>query len=152
MQEPIQIEVTEEQIKLAINVQRVIKEKVSQKGIIVEVNPTSNAEIGDVENIFNHYIHNLNQHELEKGETINNKIKVTINSDDPSVFNTNVNNEFAYIFYALEEKGYERENILMWLDKIRKNGLRSSFIETRDLNYQQRKQEIENILEKLNNY
>ena len=53
---------------------------------------------------------------------------VMINSDDPAVFNTNVENELAYVYYALEHAGYAKEDILNWIDKVRQNGMDGSFI------------------------
>lgn len=53
---------------------------------------------------------------------------VCINSDDPAVFNTNVSNELAYIYYGMLEKDISREAALIWIDKIRRNGMNSSFI------------------------
>ena len=46
-------------------------------------------------------------------------IMVTVNSDDPAVFNTNVENELSYIYYAMEHSGYPKEDILIWLDQVR---------------------------------
>jgi hypothetical protein len=51
-----------------------------------------------------------------------------INSDDPSVFNTNVSNELAYIYFSMIEKEESRENILAWIEKLRVNGMNASFI------------------------
>lgn len=53
---------------------------------------------------------------------------VCVNSDDPAVFNTNVSNELAYIYYGMLEKNISREAALRWMDQIRKNGMDSSFI------------------------
>ena len=53
---------------------------------------------------------------------------ICINSDDPAVFNTNVSNELAYIYYGMLEQNINREAALLWIDQIRKNGLESSFI------------------------
>ena len=55
-------------------------------------------------------------------------ILVTVNSDDPAVFNTNVENELAYVYYALEHAGCTKEDVLHWIDKIRQNGMDGSFI------------------------
>lgn len=57
---------------------------------------------------------------------------VCINSDDPAVFNTNVSNELAYIYYGMLEQNISREAALLWIDRIRKNGLDSSFIHHRE--------------------
>nr|WP_225893758.1 hypothetical protein [Clostridium botulinum] len=124
--------------------------KVGSKGIVVETNPTSNTAIGQIENIFQHYILNLNHHGLKDIEQCND-LMVTINTDDPSVFNTNINNEFAYIFYSLKEKGYNTSQILYWIDQVREVGLNSSFIETRTLNNDKRLEELYEIIEGLEN-
>ncbi|QTL51424.1 hypothetical protein [Priestia aryabhattai] len=147
LSKPIQVEIDKNEISIIESIQNLIKEKISKEGIVVETNPSSNIAIGELENIFEHYIHNLNQVNSE-----DNSIKVTINTDDPIVFNTNISNEYAYIFYSLLEKGFSREQAIMWIDKIRKNGMTSSFIETRDVDNSTLYAEIENILDKLNEF
>lgn len=151
MLKPIQVEITENDIRIIENIQNFIAQKISREGIVIEVNPTSNTSIGQVENIFEHYVGNLNKHGLGDIKT-ESGIMVTINTDDPSVFNTNINNEFAYIFYSLKEKGYAREDILNWIDKVRRNGLNSSFIETRGISNEQRIRELKSIKDTLDNY
>ncbi len=151
MLQPIQVEVTEADIKIIEVIQNLVAKNISREGVVVEVNPTSNTSIGQVENIFEHYVGNLNKHGLSDTK-VENGIMVTINTDDPSVFNTNINNEFAYIFYSLKEKGYAREDILNWIDKVRRNGLNSSFIETREISNDQRIRELESIIGTLNNF
>jgi adenosine deaminase len=149
MLQPIQIEVTQGDNKIIEEIQNLVARNISREGIVVEVNPTSNTSIGQVENIFEHYVGNLNRHGLSDMK-VENGIMVTINTDDPSVFNTNINNEFAYIFYSLKEKGYAREDILLWIDKVRRNGLNSSFIETREISNEQRINELTTIIDTLN--
>jgi adenosine deaminase len=151
MLKPIQVEVTEDDVKIIEYIQNIVAKNISREGIVVEVNPTSNTSIGQVENIFEHYVGNLNKHGLSDTK-VENGIMVTINTDDPSVFNTSINSEFAYIFYSLKEKGHAREDILNWIDKVRRNGLNSSFIETRDISNDQRISELESIINRLNNF
>lgn len=55
-------------------------------------------------------------------------VLVTINSDDPIIFNTSNENEMAYIYHALVHEGYQREKIMDWIDKIRQMGLDGSFV------------------------
>lgn len=150
MIEPFQVLIEKNEIEMIKEVQKLICRKVSRKGIIVETNPTSNTAIGEVESIFEHYIHSLNKRGLVQDIEPESSIMVSINSDDPSVFNTNVSNEFAYIFYSLQEKGYSREDILLWIDKIRKYGMDSSFIEDRHMNPKEIRTEIKKILDELN--
>ncbi|MDO7487587.1 hypothetical protein Q5O89_20880 [Peribacillus frigoritolerans] len=121
----------------------------SNKGIIVETNPSSNTAIANLGSIFDHYIQELNEMNISDEKNL---MQVTINTDDPIIFNTNINNEFAYIFFALKEKGYPREKLLQWIDKVRENGMQSSFIESRDLSNEQRIKEVENIINELKFY
>ncbi|WLG16687.1 hypothetical protein [Bacillus cereus] len=144
---PIQIEINDDEVATIQSIQDFIKGKISREGIVVETNPSSNIAIGEMEHIFEHYIHNLNQ-----VSSTSDSIKVTINTDDPIVFNTNISNEYAYIFYSLIEKGFSREQAITWIDKIRKNGITSSFIETRDIDNVSLEEEIQGILKRLNEF
>lgn len=146
MLEPIQIEIKKHDIEIIEQIQKIVCRKVSTAAIVVETNPSSNIAIGEVESIFEHYIYNLNKRGLVDDIGLENSIIISINSDDPSVFNTNISNEFAYIFYSLQEKGYSREDILRWIDKVRQYGMDSSFIEDKNLNYC----DIDDFIEDLN--
>jgi adenosine deaminase len=145
MNEPIEVVVEEEDICLLEFIQKEVKKKIAREGIIVETNPTSNRSIGELDNIFEHYISNLNN--IDKFGDDN--IMVSINTDDPCVFNTNINNEYSYIFYSLLKKGYDRNTCLEWIDKVRKTAIEHSFIKTRYISNEEMKAEIEKILEQL---
>ncbi len=121
----IWLETTEEDVKLLKALQLYMMEKIRQKGIYIETNPTSNLAIGEIESLYNHYILNLNS--LEKKNSGQN-LMVTINSDDPMVFNTNVENELAYMYHGLINAGYDSGTTLEWIDQVRQYGLESSFI------------------------
>lgn len=73
-----------------------------------------------------HHILNLNNHGLVDEDP--HEVMVTINSDDPLIFSTNCENEMAYIYHALLSKGYSRERVIKWIDKVREYGLSSSFV------------------------
>lgn len=124
--EPVFVRTAREEMPLLIAIQDLLKKKIEQAGIYVETNPTSNATIGDVESLFQHPIVNLNSKGLDDKK--NTHVMVTINSDDPLVFNTNVENEIANVYHMLVSQGYGRESILAWIDKVRQYGMDSSFI------------------------
>ena len=65
------------------------------------------------------------------------------------VFNTANANELAYIYHALNHKGYSKERVLDWIDKVRQYGMDSSFIK-RNKNTQEMLDEIEWLLHKIN--
>ncbi len=120
------IKVDERDIPLFKKLQEYMIRKVETKGIYVETNPTSNLSIGEFENMDKHPIFSLNQIEGKSGH----QVLVLINSDDPAVFNTNVENEFAYIYYAAQKQGISRVAILEWIEKVRRYGMEASFVRT----------------------
>ena len=127
-QKPIFINVDNEEFQMLKKVQEYVIQKVEQKGIYVEVNPTSNTTIGDIEALFSNYILNLNSKGLDNSHGKKHEVLVTVNSDDPLIFNTNCENELAYLYHCLVHKNYKKESILQWIDKVRQAGIDSSFV------------------------
>ncbi len=126
MERPIHYEITEQDLLIIEELQKILKGKLGRKGIVLEVNPSSNTAIADLDVVGANQLYQMNQNH----DTQN--VIVCINSDDPSVFNTNVSNELAYIYYGMLEQNISREAALLWIDRIRKNGLDSSFIHHRE--------------------
>lgn len=120
------IPVKENELALYEELQEYLKRKIAQKGIYIETNPTSNLSVGNMKELSEHPIFRLSPVRQTSDQEMS--VLVTINSDDPAVFNTNVENELAYVYYALQHAGYAKENILQWIDKIRQNGMDGSFI------------------------
>ncbi|MDF2612258.1 MAG: hypothetical protein K0S71_44 [Clostridia bacterium] len=145
-QEVIQIKVNKEQRTVMEHLQTIVRVKLNKRGIVVETNPSSNLAISGIERLFKHYIISLNSKGLDGKFVADKGLIITINSDDPVVFNTTISNEFAYIFYLLQEKGYSRDSILEWIDKVRGWGIDTSFIPTRTLGKCMQIKEIEEIL------
>lgn len=122
MERPIHYEVTEQDVLIVEELQKILKEKLGKKGIVIEVNPSSNMAIADLDGIEENQLYQLDRIKDQQN------LIVCINSDDPAVFNTNVSNELAYIYYGMLEQNISREAALLWIDKIRRNGMNSSFI------------------------
>lgn len=152
MNEPIQIRIKKEEIEIFEKLQKLVLKKISEDGIIIETNPTSNMAIGELKSIFEHYITNLNRLEYEKDDENYKYLMVSINSDDPSVFNSILSNEFAYIYYSLINEGYAKEVVLRWIDKIREYGMNSSFIDDKKQNLDKTIIELGEIIEALTKY
>ena len=142
MEHPIDYEVTQQDIQITETMQSVLRQKLSRKGIVVEINPSSNTAIGEVDKITDNQIYQLNQPGREDN------VMVCINSDDPTVFHTNVSNEFAYIYYGMLYNGVSRESALAWIDKVRECGMKSSFIQEYESG-QEVYQKLEDILRQL---
>ena len=142
MECPIHYEVTKQDIQITELLQKILRQKLGQKGIVVEMNPSSNVAIGEVDKITEHQIYKLN---TPGGED---NVMVCLNSDDPMVFHTNVSNELAYIYYGMLYNGVSRENALRWMDGIRECGIKSSFLQGADTP-QQIYDNLEEIIQKL---
>lgn len=123
MNEPIHMKVTQQDIDIAVEVQKLVREFVNERGILIEVNPSSNLVISEMDNVSENQIYGINhcKYDFEN-------ILTCINSDDPSVFNTNVANEIGYIYFGMIEKGVSREAVLQWIEKLRSTGMNGSFI------------------------
>ena len=119
------VPVSENDLILYQKLQEYLLKKVAALGIYVETNPTSNLTIGNMRVLQEHPIFRLSPFKQEPGQE---QVMVMVNSDDPAVFNTNVENELAYIYYALEHAGVAKEEALKWIDRVRKNGIDGSFI------------------------
>lgn len=141
------VAVSKEEMEVYKRLQEYLIHKVEHMGVYVETNPTSNLTIGDVSHISKHPIFYLNQRLARSG----NRVFVTINSDDPAVFNTNIENELAYIYYAAEEQGIPKSEILEWIDQIREYGLEASFVQ-KEKGTEQILCEIEEILEAIKKF
>ncbi len=142
MECPIHYEVTKQDIQITEILQKILRQKLSRKGIVVEVNPSSNVAIGEVDKITDNQIYRLNR---PGGED---NVMVCINSDDPMVFHTNVSNELAYIYYGMLYNGISREAALKWIDRTRECGIKSSFLQREETD-QQIYDELEKIVKAL---
>ena len=149
MYEIVQVKVYKEEKKSLENLQRKIRKLINKRGIVVETNPTSNLSISGMNRLYETPIKVMNNSGLSSIKENDKSLIISINSDDPSIFNSTVSNEFGYIYHALQYQGYSKEYILEWIDKIRNWGLESSFVDDRILNREERKLEIKKILENL---
>lgn len=120
------ISVAKSEIEVYQKLQAYLIRKIEKKGIYLEANPTSNLAIGDFPQIANHPIFQLDSIRNQDG----NHSMMIVNSDNPTIFNTNVENELAYIYYAADEFGYSKSEILEWVDRIRQRGMDASFIKS----------------------
>lgn len=107
---------------------------IAHKGIVVETNPSSNIFVSSLENYNHHPVFRFcppKEQFLQKGELFNRfglrdgKIATTINSDDPSIFVTTLQNEYRLIkntakeYYKCSDKEADE-----WIDEIRVFGLK----------------------------
>ena len=148
MQRPIFINVDEEELTVLQKAQQYVLREVEQKGIYIETNPTSNLSIGEGQELYDQHILRLNSSDLVSTDKDKREALITVNSDDPIIFNTNTENELAYMYYALVYKGYAKERVLRWIDKVRQMGMDSSFVKE-EISASQQYREIEQLLKEI---
>ena len=116
-----------------------IAEILKQLGIMIECNPSSNYLIGSFERFDEHPILRFNNMNLltSEGKPVSDGycLSASINTDDPGVFDTSLENEYAIMASCLEEakdaegkNRYQRNSVYQYLNEIRKEGLKQSFL------------------------
>ena len=142
LKEPIYVQNNEKYKNIIKDLRDIIIDELAIKGIVVEINPTSNSFICEIDGLLDNQIYTIN--------SINNmkNIMVNINTDDPLVLNNNISNEYCYMYYGMLEKGVGREEALKWIDKIREMGMSTSFISD-DLSNEEYYKYLEEIIGRL---
>lgn len=134
----IEIKIKPVWIEVIRLIQQGMQRRVADYGIGIETNPSSNCLIGTFKKYIKHPIlkfYNkglvVDSEKLAECEQLN----VSINTDDQGVFNTSLENEYAYMALALEKAKdkegkhlYKKSMIYQWLDDIRKMGIRQTFL------------------------
>ena len=125
-------------------IQKAMQQLISEKGICVESNPSSNLLISSMKRYDEHPILNLYNFGLTMDfEELKNcpQIHVSINTDDKGVFYTSLENEYALMGRALEKMAdedgslkYHKQMIYDWIEHIRQNGNQQSFLKKVDEN------------------
>jgi len=123
-------EIKKDWIDILNSVQKIMRKKYSDSGIIVETNPTSNVLISNFNDYGLHPIFNMNNRSLS-GDNVKDLL-VSINTDDQGVFDTSMLNQYNLIYEALlysENYGvkYDLTDVLKWMDTVRCQGNQSLF-------------------------
>lgn len=119
-------------LRRLVRMQELVSREISKKGLVVETCPTSNIFIGGLGSFERHPIFRL-QPPLTLAENSSNfRVTTTVNTDNPLTFNTCLESEFANLYFAAVEHGVTSHESYRWLDQIREQGRRSSFVPPRD--------------------
>ena len=119
-------------MKLMRAMQDAMIKELTDKGIYVECNPSSNVLIGTFGKYELHPIFRFNQYHMK--EERGNHLCVSLNTDDMGIFDTSLENEYAFVAAALEnhrneegERRYDDDFISEYLEHLRTMGLRQVF-------------------------
>jgi hypothetical protein len=105
-------------------IQAGLRRRVADLGITVEVNPSSNLLIGDLQDLRRHPLWRLRP---PQGGDDMPPVSVCIGSDDPLTFATNLPEEYQLVQDALVSSGLGEEDSRLWLERTRASGMETRF-------------------------
>lgn len=119
-------------VELIGRMQEELRYQLTEKGIGIECNPTSNYKIGPFSRFDEHPMLRMYGKNLEEGAA--SRMCISINTDDMGVFQTSLETEYAAMYVALrksrDESGklkYPKEAVLKWLEDVKEFGRKQSF-------------------------
>lgn len=115
----------EDWITLCRQVQGRMVEELGRRQMVVEVNPTVNRMIGPMERLDQHHVFNLT---LDGDRRLSRRVRVTVNTDNPAVFNTSLAHEYYLLGETLLGEGRPEGEVVEWLNWLRRNGEEYSFV------------------------
>jgi hypothetical protein len=106
-----------------------VRREVGRRGIVVEMNPSSNLLIGDFGDLVRHPFWRLATPPGFAAEQDPDAppVIVCIGSDDPITFATDLRHEYQLVFDALISAGRSAEEASQWLDRVRGASLAARF-------------------------
>jgi adenosine deaminase len=96
-----------------------LRKRIAEKGLAVEINPSSNLMIGQLGDLLNHPMWRIKNPASIKAEPT---IPIIIGSDDPVTFSTRLPDEYAMLFDAMVDAGLSSDDAFAWLDTARQYG------------------------------
>ncbi len=133
--ETCSIQINVAYINLVRQFQDKIQRLLSEKGVSIECNPSSNELIGTFQGYENHPVFRFNRHIIGK-ELGKYNIEVSINTDDQGVFDTSLENEYALLVGCMSkmeddcfQRKYSDETIYDYINHLRSMSLQHSFSE-----------------------
>ncbi|WP_404372858.1 hypothetical protein ACIHQR_17870 [Corallococcus coralloides] len=106
-------------------VQDGLRRGVSARGIVVEVNPSSNLLIGNLMDLRNHPILRLYPPLVEEGAPP--PVPIAVGADDPLTFSTYLLREYSLLYEAAMGAGYPERDVHIWLTRIRQTSMDARF-------------------------
>jgi hypothetical protein len=105
-------------------IQKALRRKVASRGIVIEINPTSNLLIGDLNDLRNAPFWRL-QETGDDGST--RPVSLCLGTDDPLVFASDLRQEYQRLVDAMGMAGFSDDEARSMLDHIRETGLAARF-------------------------
>lgn len=113
------------EVKLVAILQAHVRQRLGERNIVVEINPSSNLLIGHLGDLTSHPMWRLCP---PPGVAIDAPpVRVCIGSDDPITFATSLPEEYQLLADAMAEAGVSGPDADAWLDAARRCGLTARF-------------------------
>lgn len=121
----IDVPIRMDEVEALHAIQCALRRGIAKRGIVIEVNPSSNLLIGDLLDLRNHPILRLNPPVPEQGAPP--AVAIALGSDDPLTFSTELLHEYTLLHQAASAAGYPEHIIHEWLESIRRTGMDARF-------------------------
>jgi hypothetical protein len=121
----IDVPLSTDEVEALDAVQYALRRGIAQRGIVIEVNPSSNLLIGDLLDLRNHPILRLNPPVPEQDGPP--PVAIALGSDDPLTFSTGLLQEYTLLYQAACAAGYPERVVHEWLESIRRTGMDARF-------------------------
>jgi len=112
-------------MKTLKRVQKTLIDRIQRREVVIEVNPSVNRVIGPMSKLEEHHIFKLT---FDKKKRTKRQVRVTINTDNPAVFNTSLAHEYYLLGEVLQKAGKSEPEVVEWLEWLRQNGENYSFV------------------------
>lgn len=126
-QETLEVSIPERWLPAMERVQEQMLAKLCTRRIAIEINPSSNLSIG--------FLRDMREHPVFRwlGPEMNTTSApfVTVGSDDPGIFATELVHEYAFLASAAARRGASPLSIQSWLEHLRQTSIDFSFIKMR---------------------
>jgi adenosine deaminase len=126
-QDLVDVLLDESEITALYAIQDALRRYVSLRGIVIEVNPSSNLLIANMLDLRNHPI--LRLFPPEPKENSPPPVRIAIGSDDPITFSTCLIREYSLLYEAALNAGFHEQSVAKWLRNIQRTGMEARFTE-----------------------
>lgn len=123
-----QVKINDKYIECVKVAQRMLKLKILDLNVFIEANPTSNKKISIMTRYSQIPALTISGPSL-LGQEDSIKLPVSINTDDSSIFQTNLVNEYSLVAASLLKEGYAEEDVYAYIEELAIASNIHSFIE-----------------------
>lgn len=113
---PFHVEISENYVRCLKKAQRLLQQKVLDVGVFIEANPSSNKKISYVQKYSEISALNISGSVFGNPDSL--ELPISINTDDSTIFLTNLVNEYSVIAASLLREGYSDKDVYQFIEKL----------------------------------